>query len=106
MVIRMGLQLVGIGVGLGLIASLALERVIATQLLGRVGVRSMDAGVRAGGAELITGLVAWLASGAACGAGGSVCGGAEVRVKIDRAGPKARQRGTKRGTMYRAPTRE
>src|SRR2546426_492707 len=34
MVIRMGLQLVGIGVGLGLIASLALGRVIATQLWG------------------------------------------------------------------------
>jgi ABC-type antimicrobial peptide transport system permease subunit len=34
MVIRMGLRLVGIGVGLGLIASLALGRVIATQLWG------------------------------------------------------------------------
>src|SRR6266446_1715228 len=34
MVIRMGLQLVGIGVGLGLIASLAIGRVIATQLWG------------------------------------------------------------------------
>jgi len=32
LVIRMGLRLVGIGVGLGLIASLALGRVIATQL--------------------------------------------------------------------------
>src|SRR5712671_6670514 len=34
LVIRMGLKLVGIGVGLGLIASLALGRVIATQLWG------------------------------------------------------------------------
>src|SRR6267378_2898230 len=34
MVIRMGLRLVGIGVGLGLIVSLALGRVIATQLWG------------------------------------------------------------------------
>lgn len=34
MVIRMGLRLVGIGVGLGLIASLALGRVTATQLWG------------------------------------------------------------------------
>lgn len=34
MVIRMGLRLVGIGVGLGLIASVALGRVIATQLWG------------------------------------------------------------------------
>ena len=34
LVIRMGLRLVGIGVGLGLIASLALGRVIATQLWG------------------------------------------------------------------------
>jgi ABC-type antimicrobial peptide transport system permease subunit len=34
LVIRMGLPLVGIGVGLGLIASLALGRVIATQLWG------------------------------------------------------------------------
>src|SRR3989442_1148095 len=34
MVIRMGLRLVGIGVGLGLLASLALGRVIATQLWG------------------------------------------------------------------------
>ena len=34
MVIRMGLRLVGIGVGLGLIASAALGRVIATQLWG------------------------------------------------------------------------
>ena len=34
MVLRMGLQLVGIGVGLGLIASVALGRVIATQLWG------------------------------------------------------------------------
>jgi ABC-type antimicrobial peptide transport system permease subunit len=34
MVIRMGLRLVGIGVALGLIASLALGRVIATQLWG------------------------------------------------------------------------
>jgi putative ABC transport system permease protein len=34
LVIRMGLRLVGLGVGLGLIASLALGRVIATQLWG------------------------------------------------------------------------
>ena len=34
LVLRMGLRLVGIGVGLGLIASLALGRVIATQLWG------------------------------------------------------------------------
>jgi putative ABC transport system permease protein len=34
MVIRMGLRLVGIGVGLGLIASVAIGRVIATQLWG------------------------------------------------------------------------
>jgi putative ABC transport system permease protein len=34
MVLRMGLRLVGIGVGLGLIASVALGRVIATQLWG------------------------------------------------------------------------
>jgi len=34
MVLRMGLKLVGIGVGLGLLASLALGRVIATQLWG------------------------------------------------------------------------
>src|SRR5258708_35362361 len=34
LVIRMGLRLVGIGVGLGLIASLALGRVSATQLWG------------------------------------------------------------------------
>jgi len=34
LVIRMGLRLVGIGVGLGLIASVALGRVIATQLWG------------------------------------------------------------------------
>jgi putative ABC transport system permease protein len=34
LVIRMGLRLVGIGVGLGLLASLALGRVIATQLWG------------------------------------------------------------------------
>jgi putative ABC transport system permease protein len=34
MVIRMGLQLVAIGVGLGLLASAALGRVIATQLWG------------------------------------------------------------------------
>src|SRR5881296_1225923 len=34
MVIRMGLRLVGIGVGLGLIASMAIGRVIATQLWG------------------------------------------------------------------------
>lgn len=34
MVIRMGLRLVGIGVVLGLIASVALGRVIATQLWG------------------------------------------------------------------------
>jgi putative ABC transport system permease protein len=34
MVLRMGLRLVGIGVGLGLIASIALGRVIATQLWG------------------------------------------------------------------------
>ena len=34
LVVRMGLRLVGIGVGLGLIASLALGRVIATQLWG------------------------------------------------------------------------
>jgi putative ABC transport system permease protein len=34
MVIRMGLRLVGIGVGLGLIASLAIGKVIATQLWG------------------------------------------------------------------------
>lgn len=34
MVIRMGLRLVGIGVALGLIASVALGRVIATQLWG------------------------------------------------------------------------
>src|SRR6266849_5687651 len=34
MVIRLGLRLVGLGVGLGLIASLALGRVIATQLWG------------------------------------------------------------------------
>jgi ABC-type antimicrobial peptide transport system permease subunit len=34
MVIRMGLRLVGIGVALGLIASIALGRVIATQLWG------------------------------------------------------------------------
>jgi putative ABC transport system permease protein len=41
LVIRMGLRLVGIGVGLGLIASLALGRVIATQLWG-VGVSAYD----------------------------------------------------------------
>jgi putative ABC transport system permease protein len=34
MVIRMGLKLVGLGVGIGLIASLAIGRVIATQLWG------------------------------------------------------------------------
>ena len=34
MVIRMGLKLVGLGVGIGLIVSLALGRVIATQLWG------------------------------------------------------------------------
>src|SRR5260370_1247669 len=34
LVIRMGLRLVGVGVGLGLIASLALGRVVATQLWG------------------------------------------------------------------------
>lgn len=34
MILRMGLQLVGIGVGLGLLVSLALGRVIATQLWG------------------------------------------------------------------------
>jgi putative ABC transport system permease protein len=34
LILRMGLRLVGIGVGIGLIASLALGRVIATQLWG------------------------------------------------------------------------
>ncbi len=34
MVIRMGLRLVAIGVGLGLLASIALGRIIATQLWG------------------------------------------------------------------------
>jgi putative ABC transport system permease protein len=34
MVIRMGLRLVGIGVGIGILASLAIGRVIATQLWG------------------------------------------------------------------------
>jgi ABC-type antimicrobial peptide transport system permease subunit len=34
MVIRMGLKLVGLGIGIGLIASLAIGRVIATQLWG------------------------------------------------------------------------
>jgi len=34
MVLRMGLQLVGLGVGLGLLASFAVTRVIANQLWG------------------------------------------------------------------------
>ena len=60
MVIRMGLRLVGIGVALGLIASLAIGRVIATQLWG---VSAYDPWtlVSVPAVLLITGLVAcWL----------------------------------------------
>jgi len=60
MVIRMGLKLVGLGVGIGLIVSLALGRVIATQLWG---VSAYDPWtlVSVPAVLLITGIVAcWL----------------------------------------------
>jgi putative ABC transport system permease protein len=60
MVIRMGLRLVGIGVALGLVASLALGRVIATQLWGVSAYDPWTLSIVAA-VLLLTGLVAcWL----------------------------------------------